>query len=114
MTGMEFLRGNLMSVLFENCMMDYLSMSETKLDRVHFLDCRMRESLWADLRMPKVLFERADLMRAQWIRTPLNGVDMSSCSIEGWNISLFDLRGVKITASQMIELSGLLGVEIVS
>ena len=30
------------------------------------------------------------------------------------NISLFDLKGAKVTAAQVIELSGLLGVEIVS
>lgn len=113
MTGMELLRGVLMSVRFENCMMDYFSMSEIKLDRVEFWDCRMRESLWADIRMPKVLFEHVDLSRAQWIRTPLNGLDLSSCSIEGWSISLYDLKGAKVTAAQVIDLSGLLGVEIV-
>ena len=114
MTGMECLRCVLMSVLFEECMMDYLSLSETKLDRVQFTDCRLRESLWADVKLPKVRFERADLSRAQWMRTPLSGVNLSSCIISGWNITLFDLRGAKVTAAQVIELSGLLGVEIVS
>ena len=103
-----------MSVLFEECMMDYLSLSETKLDRVQFTDCRLRESLWADVKLPKVRFEQADLSRAQWMRTPLAGVNLSSCIIGGWNITLFDLRGAKVTAAQVIELSGLLGVEIVS
>lgn len=114
MTGMELLSAALMSTHFENCMMDYLSLSESKLDRVLFSDCRLRESLWGDVKMPKVQFVQADLSRAQWIRTPLNGIDISSCSIEGWNISLFDLKGAKVTAAQVIELSGLLGVEIVS
>ena len=114
MTGMELLRAALMSTLFENCMMDYLSLSESKLDRVLFSDCRLRESLWGDVKMPKVQFVNDDLARAQWIRTPLNGIDISSCGIEGWNISLFDLKGAKVTAAQVIELSGLLGVEIVS
>ena len=73
----------------------------------------MRESLWADVKLVKVRFDGADLTRAQWMRTPLLGVDMSSSVIDGWNISLFDLRGVKVTAAQVISLSGLLGVEIV-
>lgn len=114
MTGMEFLRGVLMNVTFDSCMMDYLSLSETKLDRVAFDQCRMRESLWNDVRMPKVRFSGADLTKAQWMRTPLMGLDVSSCQIEGWTISLFDLKGVKVTAAQVISLSGLLGVEIVS
>ena len=114
MTGLEMVRGVLMNTAFDSCMMDYLSLSETKLDRALFSDCRIRESLWSEVRMPKVRFENADLCKAQWMRTPLAGVDMSSCVIDGWNISLFDLRGVKLTAAQVISLSGLLGVEIIS
>ena len=63
--------------------------------------------------MPKVRFEGCDTTKAQWMRTPLLGVDMSSCTIDGWTISLYDLRGVKLTSAQVISLSGLLGVEIV-
>lgn len=113
MTGMEFLRGVLMNASFESCMMDYVSLSETKLDRAVFSQCRMRESLWSEVRMPKIRFEGCDTTKAQWMRTPLAGVDLSSCIIDGWTISLFDLRGVKLTSAQVISLSGLLGVEIV-
>ena len=113
MTGLEFLRGVLMNVSFDGCMMDYVSLSETKLDRVIFDQCRMRESLWSEVRLPKVRFAGCDLTKAQWMRTPLIGIDMSTSQIEGWTITLFDLRGVKVTAAQMISLSGLLGVEIV-
>lgn len=95
-------------------MMDYLSLSECKLDRVIFEECRLRESLWGDVKLPKVRFDHCDLNRAQWLRTPLMGIDLSTCQIPGWNISLFDLKGAKVTAAQVIELSGLLGVEIVS
>lgn len=113
MTGVEFLRGVLMNVTFEGCMMDYASLSETKLDRVVFDHCRLRESVWNEVRMPKARFDGADLTKAQWTRTPLAGLDLSSCMTEGWTITLYDLRGVKLTAAQVIGLSGLLGVEIV-
>jgi len=113
MTGLELLRGVLMNVCFESCMMDYVSLSETKLDRVAFEQCRMRESLWNDVRLPKVRFAACDLTKAQWMRTPLMGIDMSTSQIDGWTITLYDLRGVKLTAAQVISLSGLMGVEIV-
>lgn len=113
LTGMEWQRGMLMNTVFDGCMMDYVSLSETRLERVVFQDCCMRQSLWADIRLNKVRFERADLAQAQWIRTPLAGQDMSSCEIAGWSISLFDLKGMKVTPHQLIELSGLLGVEVV-
>lgn len=113
MTGVEMMRGVLMNTAFDACMLDYASFSETKMDRVRFQECRMRESLWADVKLGKVRFDGADLTRAQWMRTPLMGMDMSSSVIDGWNITLFDLRGAKVTAAQVISLSGLLGVEIV-
>ena len=71
-------------------------------------------SLWSEVRLLKARFAHSDLERAQWARTPLAGLDMTTCRIGGWSISLYDLRGAKVTAAQVIELAGLLGVEIVS
>ena len=51
MTGVEIMRGVLMNASFDACMLDYASLSETKLDRVSFAECRMRESLWAAVRI---------------------------------------------------------------
>ena len=69
--------------------------------------------MWTEIKLPKARFDRCDLGKAQWVRTPLKGLDMSTCQIPGWSITLFDLRGVKVTPAQTLELSGLLGVEIV-
>ena len=113
MTGLEWMRSALFNTAFEGCTLDYACFSETKMDRVNFEMCRMRESLWADVKLPRVRFDSADLSKAQWMRTPLAGIDMSTSTIDGWSISLFDLKGMKVTAAQVIELSGLLGVEIV-
>ena len=114
MIGLEIMQGALMNVSFDGCMLDYVSFAECKLDRVVFSECRLRESLWSEVRLLKARFDHSDLERAQWARTPLMGLDMTTCRIGGWRISLYDLRGAKVTAAQVIELAGLLGVEIVS
>lgn len=114
MTGLEIMQGALMNVAFDGCMLDYVSFAECKLDRVVFSECRLRESLWSEVRLLKARFDHSDLERAQWARTPLMGLDMTTCRIGGWSISLYDLRGARVTAAQVIELAGLLGVEIVS
>lgn len=114
MTGVEIMRGALMNVGFDGCMLDYASFLECKLDRVAFEDCRIRDSLWSEIRLPRVRFDHSDLTRAQWAHTPLEGIDMTTCRIAGWTISLYDLRGIKVTAAQVLDLAGLLGVEIVS
>lgn len=113
MTGLEWSHSIMLNTILEDCSLDYASFSETKLDRVMFAECKMRNSLWADMKLGRVRFALSDLSKAQWIRTPLAGIDMRTCVIEEWNISLFDLKGMKVTAAQVIGLSNLLGVEIV-
>lgn len=88
-------------------------MGDGKLDRVAFERCRLRESLWSNVKLVKARFDECDVTRAQWMRTPLRGLNMATCEIAGWTIDLFDLRGMKVTAIQAVQLSGLLGIEIV-
>ena len=114
MTGLEIMRGALMNVAFDGCMLDYASFTECKLDRAVFSDCRLRDSLWSENRLSRVRFDHSDRERAQWARTQLSGLDMTTCRIAGWTVSLTDLRGLKVTAAQVLDLAGLLGVEIVS
>ena len=43
----------------------------------------------------------------------LDGVDFSTCSIEGIEVGLKDLYGGKFTVAQALELSKLMGITIV-
>lgn len=113
MTGLEIMRGALMNVAFDGCMLDYASFAECKLDHAVFSDCRLRDSLWSENRLSRVRFDHSDLERAQWARTQLSG-GHDHRRIAGWTVSLTDLRGMKVTAAQVLDLAGLLGVEIVS
>ena len=79
-----------------------------------FRTAALRDSLWSENRLSRVRFDHSDLERAQWARTQLSGLDMTTCRIAGWTVSLTDLRGLKVTAAQVLDLAGLLGVEIVS
>lgn len=51
MTGLEIMRGALMNVAFDGCMLDYASFAECKLDHAVFSDCRLRDSLWSENRL---------------------------------------------------------------
>ena len=87
-----------------------VSLSETKLDRVAFEACPMRESLWVNVKLGRVRFSESDLAQSEWSYTPLKGQDLSSCRIEGLRIALPDLSGLRLTSAQLAALSGLLGV----
>ena len=112
MTGVSFGDAALMNALFQSCAMDYASFSDTKLDRVCLAENRMRESVWASVAMSHVAWVKNDLTRAQWHRTPLKGMDMRTCEVEAWAIDTGDLRGVRVTPLQALELSRLLGLVI--
>ncbi|MEG0740935.1 MAG: pentapeptide repeat-containing protein [Clostridia bacterium] len=113
MTGMELGDAVWMNVSCEDCMMDYLSVGDSKLERSSFLRCRLRESLWSNVKLQRMRFLEADLTQAQWMRTPLRGLDVSTCEIGGWSIELGDVRGLRVTSLQLVQLSGLLGVTLV-
>lgn len=49
-------------------------MAETKLDRVAFEDCRMRESMWSEVKLPKARFDRCDLAKAAMDTNAVDGV----------------------------------------
>lgn len=113
MTGIGLSDSALMNVSFEGCMMNYLSAATCKLDRVQLINCQLKESLWSSMKLIKASFEDSNLTKAQWMDTPLKGIDVTTCEIAGWSIDLYDLRGLLVTSIQAVQLSGLLGVTVV-
>lgn len=113
MTGAGFANGAMRDVTFENGMLDYFAVSESKLERVVFMGCPMRESQWSNVKLSRVRFDHDDLTKTQWSFTPLNGIDVTTCRLEGIRVDLYDLRGLRIAPEQAVSLCGLMGVEIV-
>ena len=100
-------------VTFADCMMDYASLAQCKLERVEFLRSPLRESSWTECRLGRIRLEENDLSRSQWGHTPLKGADVSTCQLDGIRMTPSDLQGLRISAEQALILCGLLGVEIV-
>lgn len=68
----------------------------------------------SDSKFKKLRFEQVNLTRSEFFHTALKGVDLSSCIIEGIIVSdtFNELRGLKIDASQALDIASLLGVKI--
>ena len=86
--------------------------SECGFKNVRFERCRLREASLTELRAKKGAFEVSgcDLARAVLFRTPLAGLDLTTCIIEGAALEGPELRGAVVTAQQACELARLLGV----
>ena len=54
-------------------------------------------------------------MRSEFFRTPLKGIDLSSCNIEQLLVSSekTELKGVIVNTAQAVEFAKLLGIRVV-
>lgn len=72
------------------------------------------ESSWHSVRLRRAAFDACDLTQADVFRTPLAGIDLSTCDIQGIVVSsdFRELRNCLVSPLQAVELAGLLGVKV--
>ena len=75
----------------------------------------MADAFLSELKLKKLKFAYCDLTRADFFRTPLKGMDLSTCTISGIALSddRHEITGAKISAAQAIDVALMLGVKIV-
>ena len=61
--------------------------------------------------LKNIEFNNVNLFSAEIFSTSLNGIDFSSCKIEGLSIDYDSLRGLIIDKFQSIDLVNMLGVK---
>ena len=110
--GAQFARSSLRAVSFTGC----------RLAGSGFAALRARQTLWkgCDLsrcaltagQLKDVAFSDCDLTAAQFFRTPLNGIDLTSCRLDGLVLSdgAPELRGAIVDRWQAAELARFLGL----
>lgn len=114
LAGTNFGGASLEDVRFENCTGGGAVFSEAVLKNVAFDSCRLDDAWFADVRARgPYRFADCALRRADFLRTPLAGQDLSTCDIEGMAVAGPELKGAKVSALQACELARLLGVTIV-
>ena len=93
----------------------FTGFAESKLERVSFTNCNLREASLSQLRLrSRLLLEGCDLTRAELFQTRLAGVDLTSCNIAGIRMSdtFRELRDATVGIDQLPDLAGLLGVKL--
>lgn len=92
----------------------YINISRSLLDRCKFSNCDFRESAFSEVKIQKTHFEQIDFSRSDFFKTPLKGVDLSDCKIEGILVSdqFSELRGLEISQEQAPYIASFLGVKI--
>ena len=78
-------------------------------------DCDFKEAFMSEAKLKSLVLNQVNLTRVDFFKTPLKGVDLSACVIDGILLSetYAELRGVKVSMEQAAGLAQLLGVQIV-
>lgn len=88
----------------------YANFTNTSLEEIIFEDSDLSNSSFEDSKLRHVYFEKSNLTQGLFYRTKLNGIDLSTCEIQGIVTSIEDIKGVIVNNFQAIELSKLLGL----
>ena len=112
--GLSFQKGRFTSVLLAESQMRYTEFSEASIRDLRARKTNLAESLWHDVSLKRSAFESCDLTRADVFRTPLLGIDLSTCDISGIIVSntFRELRGCIVGPEQAVQLAGLLGIQV--
>lgn len=98
------------NVLFHHCNARYVNLSMGRLKQVFFAHGDMQGGALESCRFESVAFDTCSLVEAEFSRTPLKGIDLTSSKLEGIRLGVADLRGVIVSPLQALDLSRYLGL----
>ncbi|HET7444283.1 MAG TPA: pentapeptide repeat-containing protein [Solirubrobacterales bacterium] len=111
LTGLDLGEARLADVSFEDCKLDYANFRHGEIDHVTFSGCAMTEADFQGAKIGATRFDGCDLGRADFTKAELDEVDArgSTLNLAG---SVLGLRGLKIDALQLMDLSRAMAAEI--
>lgn len=113
--GTEFSGTHFKESVFVDCSFCYANFTKASFENFMLERCLCKEAFFTEARIKKMSFDTVDLSRADFFKTPLKGVDLSSSVISGIMVSdsFRELAGAKIDLSQAVDIAVMLGVKIV-
>lgn len=112
--GCDFSRSSFLCVRLEKGSYCYGNFSNTLWKDSALSLAKFNMAFFSESRLKKTTFDQVNLTHAEFFHTPLKGVDLSGSIIEGITVSetFSELRGLKIDASQALDIALLVGIKI--
>lgn len=109
--GAEFREGHFLRTAFCDCLLRYANFSSAKFTAVSWTDCVLAGAILASCALGAE-FHRCDLKEVSFFRTPLKGLNLSSCQLDGLVVSDSgeELRGLTVDLWQAAGLARRLGI----
>lgn len=112
LTGINISHSKLQDVLFLNTNMHYSLFADCNIENTEFINCILSASRFYGLKLRDTVFEQSVMHDFEVISTPLKGIDFSSDDITSLLVDIDDIRGIKVSMSQAINLLELLEIEV--
>ena len=113
--GSSFTKAFFRKLRIEESSFAYANLTGTSWENCSISESNFREVGFAEAKLKKLMIEDVDFTKADFFKTSLNGLNMASCRIEGITISdsFSELKGLRISALQAVELARLLGITVI-
>ena len=113
--GSDFGQSSFKEVLLDGCSFHYANCVKTTWANCEVKDSQFKEAFMSEAKLKTMTLSRVDFTRVDFFKTPLKGIDLSDCIIEGILLSdtYAELRGAKINMLQAANIAQILGVQIV-
>lgn len=110
MTGVNLSGASMQHVSFEDCRLDYANFRFARFANARFSDCDCARAEFIQAALSHCTLSHIGLRQAQFSGTPLAGIDLTHCDIDGLGARPEDLRGAIISPEQAVTAAKLLGV----
>jgi len=110
LVGFRLSDSSLDEVLIAKCNAELARFWSSSFKAARFDHCVLREASFDGSDLSGVVFRDCDLSNADLRNAKLKGADLRGSTITGVRVGIKDLQGAIVTASQAIQLAGLLGV----
>ena len=110
--GADFTRSRFRDAAAIGCNFEYANFHGAIFDRALFRRCNLGDAAFTECTLKALLPDDSELIRVNFFKTPLKGVDFTSCRLQAPTLSLGgpELRGAEVTLLQAAELAGQMGV----
>jgi uncharacterized protein YjbI with pentapeptide repeats len=112
--GCNMSRSHFKMTTLLNSSFRYANFNNSVWEKVKIESCNFREAACHEVRMIKPIFKSVDFTGTDFFKTPLKGIDLSDCIIEGIAVSetCAELKGAKINTMQAVDVAQIIGVKI--
>lgn len=110
--GSQFTDSIIDNTYIENSRFNLSTFFTTSFKKTSFLDTDFQQSQFSECKLSLFTCRETSFIQAEFLRTSLANVDLTSCTIDGMRITPADIRGAVVTSYQACGLARLLGITI--